>query len=60
MPFSIFHFRISCSSGTYIRSLVHELGQMLGCGGTTLSINRRAVGPYTVEKGIPVSGFALL
>jgi len=60
LPFSIFRFRISCSSGTYVRSLVHEVGQALGCGATTLSINRLAVGPYTVEKAIPVSDFALL
>ncbi len=42
-------FHIHCSSGTYIRSLCHYLGERLGVGALALSIKRTRVGPYTVE-----------
>ncbi len=37
-------FLLSCSSGTYARSLVHELGQKLGCGGVLASLRRTQIG----------------
>ncbi|TVR82694.1 MAG: tRNA pseudouridine(55) synthase TruB [Saprospirales bacterium] len=37
-------FRVVCSKGTYIRSLAHDLGQVLGLGGYLSSLNRTAVG----------------
>lgn len=39
-------FRITCSKGTYIRSLAHEFGQILGCGAYLSSLRREAIGPY--------------
>lgn len=39
---------IHCESGTYIRSLVHELGQRLGAGACVYTLRRTAVGPYTL------------
>lgn len=45
-------FRISCSSGTYIRSLVHELGEKLGTGAITLEILRTKVGSYALTDSI--------
>ncbi|MFZ5390684.1 MAG: hypothetical protein ACOZAJ_00185 [Patescibacteria group bacterium] len=39
---------ISCSSGTYIRSLANELGNRLGCGAVLLSLLRTKVGEYTL------------
>ena len=38
------------TSGTYIRSLAHELGQQLGCGSILLGLTRTAVGEYNVEN----------
>lgn len=45
-------FSAYVSSGTYIRSLVNDLGNTLGCGATTLSIKRNRVGDYKIEDSI--------
>jgi len=45
-------FSAEVSSGTYIRSLVNDLGKTLGCGATTLSIKRTRVGDYLIEDSI--------
>lgn len=44
--------RIVCSSGTYIRSLAHDLGQVLGCGGHVAVLRRLAVGEFGVETAV--------
>jgi tRNA pseudouridine55 synthase len=41
---------VSCSSGTYIRSLAHDLGQRLGCGGLLTSLRRTRVGSFLVGQ----------
>jgi len=41
-------FVVRCSSGTYIRSLAHDIGQLLGCGGHLRSLRRTSVGPWSV------------
>jgi tRNA pseudouridine55 synthase len=46
--------RIRCSSGTYIRSLGHDLGEMLGCGGHLTALRRLAVGDFGVETAVPL------
>jgi tRNA pseudouridine55 synthase len=43
---------INCSSGTYIRSLAHDLGQLLDCGGHIIALRRTAVASFTVEKAV--------
>lgn len=43
-------FHMRCSSGTYVRQLVHELGKELGCGAITVSIVRTKLGNYDVKK----------
>ncbi len=40
---------MSCSSGTYVRALVHDLGERLGISATTFSIKRTRVGEYTSQ-----------
>lgn len=45
-------FSAHVSSGTYIRSLVNNMGDTLGCGATTLSIKRTRVGDYKIEDSI--------
>jgi len=42
--------KISCSSGTYIRSLVHDLGQALGCGALTSELERTAINGYNLTE----------
>jgi tRNA pseudouridine55 synthase len=44
------HFHCRVSSGTYVRSLAHELGQKLGCGAHLASLRRTAVAEFTVEN----------
>lgn len=48
----IARFVIECSSGTYIRSLAHEMGQKLGCGAHLAEITRLAVGEFSLEQAI--------
>jgi tRNA pseudouridine55 synthase len=45
-------FSASVSSGTYIRSLVNDIGNTLGIGATTLSIKRTRVGDYDVKDSL--------
>ncbi len=45
-------FRLSCGSGTYARSLAHELGDAVGCGGHLSSLRRIEVGPFDVHDSI--------
>lgn len=44
-------FKVTCSTGTYIRSLAHDFGQALGCGAYLSSLRRTAIGDLTVEEG---------
>jgi len=46
---------VSCSRGTYVRSLARDLGAMMGWGGALSSLTRTAVGPYRVEQAFIVS-----
>lgn len=43
------HFRVECSTGTYIRSLAHDYGQALGCGGYLKSLRRTKIGDFNVD-----------
>jgi len=55
---SIARFVIECSSGTYIRSLAHEMGQRLGCGAHLAEITRTAVGEFTLDQAIHLEELA--
>lgn len=54
VPFDIFlgYFSAHVSSGTYIRSLVSDMGNTLGIPATTLSIKRTRVGDYKIEDSL--------
>lgn len=43
---------VACSSGTYIRSLAHDLGQELGCGGHITALRRTAVGDFSIDQAV--------
>ena len=47
---SEFLLRIVCSKGTYIRTLCHDVGAALGCGGTMSSLRRTRAGVFTIES----------
>jgi tRNA pseudouridine55 synthase len=49
---AIARFNIECSSGTYIRSLAHEMGQKLGCGAHLAEISRTAVGEFSLDQAV--------
>ena len=44
--------RISCSKGTYIRTLCNDIGERLGCGGTMESLVRTRSGEYRIEDAV--------
>ncbi|HEX4956677.1 MAG TPA: tRNA pseudouridine(55) synthase TruB [Lacibacter sp.] len=46
----ILHFRVVCSTGTYIRSLAHDFGKTLGCGAYLSSLCRTRIGEFTLDK----------
>ena len=49
---------MSCSKGTYVRSLVRDLGDRLGCGAVTSSIRRVSSGAFHVDRAIGEKAFA--
>jgi tRNA pseudouridine55 synthase len=55
---SIARFVIECSSGTYIRSLAHEMGQKLGFGAHLAEITRLAVGEFSLDQAIKLEELA--
>lgn len=46
--------RVTCSKGTYIRTLCKDIGQALGCGGTMAALRRIRAGAYGLEAAIPL------
>ena len=50
--FTTARFRISCSSGTYVRGLIHELGKILGTGAIATEILRTKVGEYSIDNSL--------
>jgi tRNA pseudouridine55 synthase len=46
--------RVDCSRGTYIRSIAHDLGELLGCGAHLEGLVRLAIGPFRVEAAVDI------
>ena len=42
--------KVECSKGTYIRTLCHDIGQALGCGGVMAGLKRTRVGEFEIDK----------
>lgn len=55
-----FSLRVSCSKGTYIRTLVEDIGNALGCGAHVLKLRRFQVGDYTPEHMISLDAIEAL
>jgi len=49
---------VTCDPGTYIRSLVHDLGQVLGCGAAMSGLIRTASGQFTAADAIGLDALA--
>lgn len=47
-------FRVACTKGTYVRSLVHDLGQNLGCGAHLTALRRAVSGKFDVADAMPL------
>jgi len=45
-------FLVTCSSGTYVRTLAHDLGRELGVGGSLTALRRLANGPFTIDEAV--------
>jgi tRNA pseudouridine55 synthase len=45
-------FRVACTKGTYVRSLVHDLGQKIGCGAFLANLRRLVSGQFDVKDAI--------
>ncbi len=45
-------FEVSCSKGTYIRSLAHDFGKALGCGACLSSLRRTEVGEWKISNAL--------
>ncbi len=49
---SFARFEIECASGTYIRSIAHEMGAAVGCAAHLAEITRTAVGEFTLDQAV--------
>jgi tRNA pseudouridine55 synthase len=54
----VYRFEVACSSGTYVRSLVDDLGRALGGGAHLLRLRRVATGPFLVSDAVPLDDVA--
>ena len=52
MNLPLVKMRVSCSKGTYIRTLCHDLGEKLGCGGAMEALLRTKSGDFTLEQSM--------
>ena len=46
---------VYCSSGTYVRSLAHDMGEMLGCGAHLVGLRRTKSGRFTLRDAVPLT-----
>lgn len=47
-----FTLRVVCSKGTYVRTLCHDIGQALGCGGCMSALRRTRVGQFAIDQAV--------
>jgi tRNA pseudouridine55 synthase len=52
------HFRVVCSTGTYIRSLANDFGEALNCGAYLSSLRRTRIGEFKIEDALSMDEFA--
>ena len=54
------HFFVHCSKGTYIRTLAHDLGRMIGCGACLLDLVRLRKGPFVFSESVSLNSLTSL
>lgn len=47
-------FTVECSKGTYVRTICHDIGERLGCGGTLADLNRTSCGVFKLEDALTI------
>ena len=52
-----FTIKVRCSSGTYIRSIIKEIGDLAGCGAFTKKLRRTKVGRFNVQQALKLNQF---
>lgn len=50
-----FVFSVTCSKGTYIRSLIRDIGEKLGCGATMTELTRTATSGFDISRCVPLN-----
>lgn len=50
-----FILRVRCSKGTYVRTLCHDIGMALGCGGTMSSLRRTMAAGFTLSQSVTLT-----
>ena len=55
---SKFTIEVTCGPGTYIRSLAHDLGQVLGCGAVLKRLTRTRSGQFTLDDAVALDDLA--
>ncbi|MGB3947612.1 MAG: tRNA pseudouridine(55) synthase TruB [Bacteroidia bacterium] len=50
-------FRVVCSKGTYIRSLVRDFAEAVGSGGHLIALRRTRIGQFSVSNALTIEGF---
>jgi len=53
----VVHFRVVCSTGTYIRSLANDYGAALGVGGYLSSLCRTRIGAFALDNAVTMEAF---
>jgi tRNA pseudouridine55 synthase len=53
----VVHFRVVCSTGTYIRSLANDVGEAIGCGAYLSSLCRTRIGEFRLENALSLEEF---
>ena len=51
------HFKVVCSTGTYIRSLAFDFGNVLGCGAYLSSLCRTRIGDFSLDEAMSIEMF---
>ena len=54
------HFKVECSKGTYIRTLIDDIGKKLGCGACMLSLKRTRVGQFEIDDSLTLNQISAL
>ena len=59
-PGGTFDLSISCGKGTYVRSIVRDMGRSLGCGAHVAALRRSEIGPFTLERAFEATRLSVV